>query len=120
MRSLLRLAVEWRQRAQQLREWGAGEGCAAAWEVAAGELEAAIREGKDELLTLQEAATESRYSERRLRELLAAGEIRQAGRKGRPRIRRGDLPRKPGASGTTGYDVDADAEDLAARIGGRR
>ena len=122
MDSVLRLATEWRERAQRLREWGGGEGCALAWEGAAGELEMAVREAADEALTLREAAAESGYSERRLRELLAEGEIPQAGRKGAPRIRRADLPRKrkSGLSGGGGYDPDADAEELAELMGGAR
>ena len=52
-----------------------------------------------------------------LRELVAAGEVPNAGRKGAPRIRRADLPRKPGAKSESGYDVSADAAALVARLG---
>lgn len=56
------------------------------------ELTAALSAGQDELLTIAVAAVESRYSPQHLRALLAEGAIPNAGSKGRPRIRRADLP----------------------------
>jgi hypothetical protein len=107
------LGAAWRDRAAELRRYGA-EPQAVTLEAAAAELDAALREAADEPLTLAEAAEESGYSERRLRELVAAGEVPQAGRKGRPRVRRGDLPRRPSRRATTGYDARADAARLLA------
>jgi hypothetical protein len=106
----------WRSRADELRPYAPA--AAEAFVRAAHELAAAMAEAADEALTLPEAAQESGYSERRLRELLAAGELPQAGRKHAPRIRRADLPRKAGAGKpdpTHGYDPDADAAALLSR-----
>ena len=108
------LPTAWRARADDLRPYAAP--AAIAWERAADELEAALAAEADELLTLAEAAAESGYSDRRLRELIADGTIPQAGRKGAPRIRRGDLPRRAGRTEAAGgYDAAADARALAAR-----
>src|SRR5581483_11980447 len=90
------LVSRWRERAGALRTWGGSEGAARAWETAAAELEAALRAARDELLTLEAAATESGYSADHLGRLLRAGKLPNAGRPHAPRIRRGDLPRKPG------------------------
>lgn len=106
----------WRARADELARYAAP--AAEAFRMAAAELEAALRVAADESLTLAEAAAESGYSTRRLRELLADGEIPQAGRKGSPRIRRADLPRRAGRP-SGGYDPAADAASIAARIARR-
>ena len=110
------LPAAWRARAADLRRYGA-DGPARALEAAATELDAALREHADEVLTLAEAARESGYSTRRLRELLADGTIPQAGRRGAPRIRRGDLPRRPRRKAATSYDPAADAAALLRRAG---
>ena len=117
MRSLLALAERWRERAESVREWAAAEGSARALEGCAAELAEAVRAALDEELTLEEAAAVSGYSKRRLRELVAAGEVPNAGRRGAPRIRRADLPLKPGAKSESDYDVGADAAALVARLG---
>lgn len=108
------LAAEWRGRAEVLAPYS--QAASAAFRTAAEELEAALRTAADELLNLREAATESGYSDRRLRELLADGTIPQAGRKGAPRIRRRDLPQRPRKSGHSVYDPEKDAEALLARL----
>jgi hypothetical protein len=112
----IELAAAWRARAGELRPYAPA--AAEAFERAAAELEGALREAAEEPLTLAEASAESGYSERRLRELVAAGEIPQAGRKHAPRIRRADLPRRPGGAGpgsAGGYDPEADAAALFSR-----
>lgn len=113
------LPDRWRDRAEELERYAPP--AAEAFRDAAGELAAALAARDDEVLTLQEAADESGYSVRRLRELIADGTIPQAGRKHAPRIRRGYLPRRPGAERTTagggGYDPSDDAAELAGRIG---
>ena len=118
METMLGLANRWRARALDVRTWAAAEGSARALEGCADELEAAVREARDETLTLEQAADESGYSKRRLRELLAGGAVPNAGRKGAPRIRRAELPRKPGGIGAGGYNVDADADALIDRMEG--
>lgn len=103
------LPSAWRAEAQQLRTRYANEQLAALAEAHAAELEAALGAEADELLTLVEAVEESGYSERRLREMIADGTIPQAGRKGSPRIRRADLPRRARKTTGAAYDPAADA-----------
>lgn len=93
------LADEWRTTAKQLREYGAVGG-AKACEKHAEELEQRIREWQMEPLPIKDAAQESGYSEDHLYDLVNDGTIPNAGKKGAPRIRRRDLPRRPG-HGTT-------------------
>jgi hypothetical protein len=61
------------------------------------ELEILFREEESEILTLEQAADNSGYSVDHLARSLRSGAIPNAGRKGQPRVRRGDLPRKPTA-----------------------
>jgi hypothetical protein len=115
MKLLRSLATRWRTEAETLERYGDDRGARVA-RLHADELEQASADLADETLTLSEAAAESGYSERRLRELLTSGEVPQAGRRGAPRIRRGDLPRKPGATTTAAYDPEADAASLLSRL----
>jgi hypothetical protein len=73
----------------------------------------------DPLLTLTEAADRSGYSIDHLGRLIRDGTIPNAGRPGAPRIRRGDLPQKPGtrvaAHSQVAYDAGADARKLVSR-----
>lgn len=111
------LPESWRSRAADLERYAPP--AAEAFREAADELEVALREAAHETLTLREAAAESGYSKRRLRELIADGTIPQAGKKGAPRIRRADLPVRPGAAGKPaggGYDINEDADALAGRV----
>jgi hypothetical protein len=115
---LAALAAGWRTDAETLDGYGAVE-AAAACRRHADELDAALREAEAEELTLAQAVEVSGYSERRLRELATAGEIPNVGRKGAPRFRRGDLPKRTTKSTpASGYDPAADARSLIARIGG--
>ena len=116
MGALLTLARRWRERADLLRTWAAAEGPACALEACAEELEETVREAQDELLPPGLAEEASNYSARRLRELESEGTLKNHGRKGAPLYRRGDLPRKPGAKGRGGYDVDADADGLIGKM----
>lgn len=116
------LVVEWRQRAACYRADNV-EPAATIYTRVADELERAIATAADETLTLAEAALESGMHPDTLRHLVAAGKLANAGRRGAPRIRRGDLPRKHGgvgqgsqASAPGGYDVDADARSLAGKL----
>jgi hypothetical protein len=108
VRSPADLPAAWRERAAEMRRYGA-EPQAVTLDAVAAELEAALRAEADEELTLAEAAAESGYSSERLRRKVADGEIPNAGRKGAPRIRRGDLPRKATTRAAT-------PEAVAARI----
>ena len=79
------------------------------------ELEEAERTAGEELLTLAQASEVSGYSQDHLRHLITAGTIPNAGEKGRPRIRRADLPMKPGPRSSGAFD----ATGIAGRILGR-
>jgi hypothetical protein len=117
-RRILDLASEWRQKATLLREYGA-EAQAAAIEACAVELTDAIRAWQDEPLTLEQAVEESGYSYSTIQQKVAAGEIPNVGSRGRPRVRRYDLPRKtptPSLLLESG-EPDLAGEVLAARTG---
>jgi hypothetical protein len=73
----------------------------------ADELEAFEIEQSLECLTLTEAARESGYSSAHLARLLDEGRIANAGKKHTPRIRRGDLPKKPPSAPVNGPDLPA-------------
>jgi hypothetical protein len=60
------------------------------------DLDALEQSSGDELLTLTEAARISGYSRAHLGRLVRDGAISNWGRPGAPKIRRGDLPIKPG------------------------
>ena len=110
------LADRWRNRAMEFRAH-ACEPAACAYERAADELQVELRAAQAEVLTLSEAAAESGYSERRLREMVSTGRVTNAGRKGAPRIRRADLPRKASKSQLIGgYDPATDAQSLIGKL----
>ena len=111
-RRILDLASEWSKRASMLREYGA-EAQAAAIEACAVELNDAVQAWQNETLTLEQAVAESGYSYSTIQQKVAAGEIANVGDKGRPRVRRYDLPRKaPGPR----YTLDSGEPDLAERV----
>jgi hypothetical protein len=102
------LVARWRSTADAVAKYH-GEVVARPLRECAADLEAAAREQEDSLLTPLEAERESGYSRRRLRELEAAGQLVNRGRKGSPRYRRSELPRKPQP------DIDAAVDRLMAR-----
>ena len=123
-----RLAAQWRDDAEMLRRRGAHPQ-ADLLESCADELEAALRKEHDELLTIAQAAAESGYSKEHLRRLAREGNLaiqRGAGAKSRVRVRRGDVPSKPGLPNHGGgardhasvYNAEEDARDIAQRLGG--
>ena len=59
-----------------------------------------------EKLTLGEAAEEAGYSYSALQKMVAAGELENLGDKGSPRVRRGDLPKKPTSSSKGNEEPD--------------
>jgi hypothetical protein len=112
------LVDRWRADSEVLRRNGC-ETAAQALEARASELEAVLRNEAAETLTLRQAAQESGYSHERLRHLIAAGDIANAGRKGAPRIRRADLPRKAQAKAVSGGSFDAFAAARRATMASR-
>lgn len=93
-RELSALALQWRKEAGQLRERYGLESLAQLCEVHARELAAAVSRHEAEVLTLSAAAEHSGYSTSHLRALIADGTLSNVGRKGSPRLLRGELPRK--------------------------
>jgi hypothetical protein len=111
-RRLLEIASGWRARATMLREYGA-EAQAAALDACAVELSDAIKAWQDEPLTLEEAVKESGYSYSTIQQKVAMGEIVNVGTRGRPRVKRYDLPRKaPRAR----FELASGEPDLAEQV----
>ncbi len=107
------LPAAWRTRAEELRPYAPP--AAEAWARAAAELEDALHAAADELLSPTEAAEVSGLSERTLRDHRARGLLEDRGTPGRPRYRRGDLPRRGKADQAGGWDAD---EHVAGIVGG--
>src|SRR5687768_16361661 len=103
-----------------MREWAGADAAAKAWEKAADELEHSLRNRGEGALTLSEAAKVSGYSTDHLGRLVRKKRVQNVGRKSAPRIRRADLPQKPGRVASTTpskYDPVADARSLLSRRG---
>lgn len=111
------LPAQWRELGEQLASVGAIADPKKLLELCAQQLEQGLAAAENEILTLAQAAEESGMHPDTLRHLIDDGKIPQAGRKGAPRIRRGDLPRKPGKTAASAYDPHADAMRL---LGDRR
>lgn len=117
MDAVLELTRTWEADADRLELYG-DEGRAQLVRLLAAQVREAMREVADEELTLSEAAIESGYSADHLRHLVADGTIPNAGRKGAPRIRRRDLPLKPGAGESGLPDAESAARDILGSLGG--
>ena len=102
------LVARWRTEVDLLRKRGVKE-LADGLESYADELEQTLVEADLEALTLDEASHESGYTKSHLSRLIAADRLPNAGRKHAPRIKRGDLPRKP-------EDPMDDGPDLVGQI----
>ena len=113
-RSPSSLAVRWRTEAAALRRRGAA-GPAETLESCAAELEEYERERDLEALTLDEAAAVSGYTYSALEKMVREGRIPNAGEPHRPRVRRGDLPKKP-HGGNCSPRVEPDGPDLAELV----
>jgi hypothetical protein len=88
--ALFDLVTEYREDALRLRPLGA-PGAAAALEEAAERLEARLADWLDAPLTPQQAAAETGLKRETVAKRIASGELPNAGRKYRPRVRRRDL-----------------------------
>ena len=106
------LSKSWRELAQIFRNH-ADKPLALAYEKCASELEEALSEEGDRLLTLREAAEMSGYSADHLGRAVREGKIPNAGRHRAPRIRLRDLPKKAveqlPSPGKRGHNEDATA-----------
>ena len=113
------LVAQWRREAETLERREQGSTGKLIRRLAV-EVEEALRHDEDEALTLAEAALESNYSTEHLRKLVAAGTIPNAGEKGRPQIRRSDLPtRSTNGKGHVGSPED-DARTFLSERGEAR
>ena len=75
----------------------------------ADELEAYEQERSLELLTLDAAADATGYTRNAIEKQIQRGDLRNYGKQGQPRVRRGELGRKPGLPE---HDVDEWADEL--------
>lgn len=107
------LVTSWRERADLLDRYAPP--AAQAFRDAAEELDASLRDEADASLTLDQASRESGYTADHLRHLVAQGTIPNAGKKGAPRVRRADLPRRVKPTPSASYDPDADALRLLSK-----
>ena len=106
-------AEKLRNQAAGLSKYGAREASTALLQ-AAEELEAEFQRWWLQELSVSESATESGYSEERLREMVREGKLpdnRSNGSRGPIVVRRCDLPNKP-AGGRAAGDIDIIAERL--------
>jgi len=105
------LIDRWRGREEEWSRLGvAVDGAKVAAEIV-GDLQTLRRAHASEAVTLREASLIGGYSLDHLQRLVAGGQVENVGRKGRPRIRRDDVPVKPG-QGLRGND---DPSQLDAR-----
>lgn len=88
------LGDRWREQGAQIAPYAPA--AAQAFRECARELFDALRAHNDAVLTLAQAAAESGYNADHLGRQVRARRIPNAGRKGKPLIRRGDLPLKHG------------------------
>ncbi len=96
MKGLAALAARWREKdAPFLREHGDEQGAVISL-LHAVQLEEALHEHESELLSIAEASEESGYSQSYLYHAVRDGTLPNAGRRGAPRIRRADLPKRLG------------------------
>ena len=112
-------AAKWSNEGNAMRHLGALVNGAALLTDVLNDFDAVIRGQADELLTLAEAARESGYSADHLRLLIRQAKIPNAGRHHAPRVRRRDIPRKPGreaAAGNGRYLPSASAERVARSL----
>jgi hypothetical protein len=111
--------ARWRERREDYHRLRASVDAAALIDEFLTDVDQVWRRHDDERLTLNEASAESGYSVDHLGRLLRDGKLTNVGRPRAPRVRRGDLPRRPRRqSGTLAsasdlpYDVNADVRSL--------
>ncbi len=118
MNTALDLARKWREEALVLEERYLDSRAAELFRLHARELEEAVQDAEEEVLTIAEAAATSGYSVDHIRHQVAAGKITNMGVKGAPRVRRGDLPLKPGPrERATARDAAATARSILQSVG---
>jgi hypothetical protein len=115
--TLAELRRQWTQRRDEWRRLGVTVDGAKLCEEFLGDLESVDASG-EEVLTLVEAALECGYSADHLGRLVREGAIPNSGRPKAPKIRRCDLPRKPGVlpPASAGAIVPVDRRRIAASV----
>jgi hypothetical protein len=108
------LVTAWKKEAGLLRARYGLDALASICETHASELSQAIARHDAEHLTLKDASALSGYSTSHLRALISDGTLTNAGRKGSPRLLRGELPRKAPVSAPAGRDRQSRGFDAAA------
>lgn len=105
-----------REEAAYLRRYHAESG-AEAFEEAASLVERSLAAESDELLRIPEAALLTGYSADTLRRAIRSGHLSNKGKRGAPRVRKGELlsayPKKIAHTGGSTYDETADAKFVA-------
>lgn len=107
------LARRWREEAVALRLRGADKQ-ASVLESCAAELDEHARLVSLAALTLEEAVEESGYSYTAIQKMVATGRLANVGRRHRPRVRRGDLPKKGKRPSPVQSEPDLAAQVLAS------
>jgi hypothetical protein len=114
------LRIKWRARRDELARFHASVDGATICDQLLADLDSALAERYDEVLTLRAAADLSGYTVDHLARLIRQGKLRNAGRKHAPRVHRADLPheaRNDAARRTAdSYNAAADARSLAGRL----
>ena len=114
------LASQWENDAQLMAQYGSPQQ-ADVLRHCSRKLFEVIKSEKDVLLTLTLASQVSGYSADHLGRMVGEGRLTNYGRKGSPKLRLGDLPKKPRAvvaANSGGYTPNADARSILSR--GRR
>lgn len=114
------LPSAWLEEAVRMERYGASAQARVLKECA-NDLERAMKAVADRLLSLSEAADASGYSADHLGRLVRQGRIPNVGRRNKPLVREGDLPRRAAkldAQSKRNYDPKTDARNLRSR--GRR
>ena len=125
MNAFERTIAEARLKASELRDSFGDEARARAIEWTVEQFERALMDRADERLSLAQASERSGYSQDHLARLIREGRIPNAGRRGSPRIRAGDLPVRPAShhrehelvvsDRSRVYDPVADARAIGSR-----
>jgi hypothetical protein len=116
------LVGRWREQAREMKHWGDERGSVLLSHAADELARAAARSGQ-EVLRLGEAAVICGYSAPSIGRMIREGRIPNAGRAHAPRVRRGDLPPRRGATPETTYAprrVTAPREQIARSIVNRQ
>lgn len=117
---LVELASRWQTLAQEMAKYGAPPQ-AGTLRQCSKELFEIMKAEKEVLLNLTAAAQLCGYSADTLGRQIREGKLTSYGPKGSPKVRRGDLPKKPRAVvalNSGGYSPNADARSILSR--GRR